>query len=86
MKIKNRKTKISTENEQEKQETPIDEKSISVLTWNKYDFVPGTEIIFEDNQEGEQNGEFPSKWDLVKEISKMQVLMVKMLFITLNAI
>jgi outer membrane protein OmpA-like peptidoglycan-associated protein len=35
-----------------------------VLTWNKYDFVPGTEIIFEDNQEGEQNGEFPSKWNL----------------------
>jgi len=35
------------------------------LTWAKYDFVPGTEIIFEDNQEGEQNGEFPSKWDLV---------------------
>jgi len=34
------------------------------LTWAKYDFVPGTEIIFEDNQEGEQNGEFPSKWDL----------------------
>jgi outer membrane protein OmpA-like peptidoglycan-associated protein len=34
------------------------------LVWNKYDFVPGTEIIFEDNQEGEQNGEFPSKWDL----------------------
>jgi outer membrane protein OmpA-like peptidoglycan-associated protein len=36
------------------------------LTWAKYDFVPGTEIIFEDNQEGEQNGEFPSKWDLVQ--------------------
>lgn len=35
-----------------------------VVTWNKYDFVPGPEIIFEDNQEGEQNGEFPSKWDL----------------------
>ncbi len=34
------------------------------LTWAKYDFVPGTEIIFEDNQKGEQNGEFPSKWDL----------------------
>ncbi len=57
---------ISTENEQEKQETPIDEKASPVLTWNKYDFVPGTEIIFEDNQEGEQNGEFPSKWDLVQ--------------------
>lgn len=37
----------------------------SGLKWNKYDFVPGTEIIFEDNLDGEQNGEFPSKWDLV---------------------
>ena len=36
------------------------------LSWAKYDFVPGTEIIFEDNQEGEKNGEFPSKWDLDK--------------------
>lgn len=35
-----------------------------ILSWAKYDFVPGTEIIFEDNLEGEQNGEFPSKWDL----------------------
>jgi outer membrane protein OmpA-like peptidoglycan-associated protein len=35
------------------------------VNWNKYDFVPGMEIIFEDNLEGEQNGEFPSKWDLV---------------------
>lgn len=34
------------------------------LKWNKYDFVPGEKIIFEDNQEGEQNGEFPSRWDL----------------------
>ncbi|MBS4061064.1 MAG: OmpA family protein [Bacteroidetes bacterium] len=34
------------------------------LTWAKYDFVPGDVIIFEDNQEGELNGEFPSKWDL----------------------
>jgi flagellar motor protein MotB len=34
------------------------------LKWNKYDFVPGEKIIFEDNQEGEENGEFPSRWDL----------------------
>jgi outer membrane protein OmpA-like peptidoglycan-associated protein len=40
------------------------EKPEPVLQWSKYDFIPGTEIIFEDNQEGEQNGEFPSKWDL----------------------
>lgn len=50
-----------------KDETPSPqepEKPKPVLEWVKYDFVPGTEIIFEDNQEGEQNGEFPSKWDL----------------------
>jgi OmpA-OmpF porin, OOP family len=41
-----------------------DESEVQKLQWAKYDFVPGTEIIFEDNQEGEQNGEFPSKWDL----------------------
>ena len=35
------------------------------LKWQNYDFISGTEIIFEDNQQGEQNGEFPSKWDLV---------------------
>ncbi len=35
------------------------------LTWSQFDFVPGDIIIFEDNLEGERNGEFPSKWDLV---------------------
>lgn len=52
-----------------KQDTEVsasipEEKPQPQLTWAKYDFVPGTEIIFEDNLEGEQNGEFPSKWDL----------------------
>ena len=36
------------------------------LTWAKYDFVPGDKVIFEDNLEGEENGEFPSRWDLVR--------------------
>jgi len=36
-----------------------------VLDWSSFDFIPGDEIIFEDNQENERNGEFPSKWDLV---------------------
>ena len=35
------------------------------LLWAKYDFVPGDRIIFEDNLEGEENGEFPSRWDLM---------------------
>lgn len=35
-------------------------------TWSKYNFVPGDEIIFEDNLLTEENGEFPSRWDLVR--------------------
>ena len=31
----------------------------------KSDFVPGDEIMFEDDLVGEQMGEFPSKWDLM---------------------
>lgn len=37
-----------------------------VLVWSKYDFVPGDKVIFEDNLRGEENGEFPSRWDLVR--------------------
>lgn len=33
-------------------------------TWSKYNFVPGDKIIFEDNLTKEENGEFPSRWDL----------------------
>jgi flagellar motor protein MotB len=36
------------------------------LNWAKYDFVPGDKVIFEDNLMGEENGEFPSRWDLHK--------------------
>lgn len=39
------------------------EQSDIAVKWNKYDFVPGDKLIFEDNQENEQNGEFPSRWD-----------------------
>jgi outer membrane protein OmpA-like peptidoglycan-associated protein len=34
------------------------------IVWSKYNFVPGDSVIFEDSQEHEENGEFPSKWDL----------------------
>ncbi len=33
-------------------------------TWSKYNFIPGDKIIFEDDLSGEENGEFPSRWDL----------------------
>jgi len=44
------------------------------LSWAKYDFVPGTEIIFEDDFMGEKNGEFPSRWDITKGVVEMAEL------------
>ena len=36
------------------------------LVWSKYDFIPGDKVIFEDDLSGEENGEFPSRWDLMR--------------------
>ncbi len=37
------------------------------VKWAKYDFVPGQTVIFEDHpSRDEENGEFPSRWDLYK--------------------
>jgi OOP family OmpA-OmpF porin len=50
------------------------EEKENLKVWSKYDFVSGDKIIFEDNLIGEENGEFPSRWDLVKgsaEIAKL---------------
>ena len=38
----------------------------SDISYAKYDFVAGNEVIFEDDLKDEQKGEFPSKWDLVE--------------------
>ncbi len=51
------------ENSQKTATTTEEEKA--VLKWAKYDFVPGDQIIFEDDLQFEENGEFPSRWDLV---------------------
>jgi len=66
--------------EEEKEEPQPEEKQITeketksektedgqvLRPWSKYDFIPGEKVIFDDNLEGEQNGEFPSQWDLIK--------------------
>ncbi|WP_019670319.1 OmpA family protein [Eudoraea adriatica] len=52
-----------TKEDQQKPEETKDEQV--ARPWSKYDFVPGETILFEDNLEGEQNGEFPSQWDLI---------------------
>lgn len=73
-----KKNKNGKESEQEKQAVQtneqaananaqeVDDEAGPVLNWAKYDFVPGDKVIFEDNLLGEENGEFPSRWDLVK--------------------
>lgn len=42
---------------------PNDPKSVE-MAWNKFDFVAGDEVIFDDQLAGEKVGEFPSQWDL----------------------
>ena len=44
--------------------TPASTKTLE-SAYAKSDFVPGDEIMFEDDLVGEQMGEFPSKWDLM---------------------
>lgn len=45
-----------------------------VLNWAKYDFVPGDKIIFEDDLVNEENGEFPSRWDLDRGVAEVAQL------------
>lgn len=49
-----------------KTSSPNGNVSGTAKTWSKYNFIPGDEIIFEDDLSLEENGEFPSRWDLVK--------------------
>ncbi len=64
-----RKKKTEKQNDAEVSEneaTEDDAPSMSV-NWAKYDFVPGDEVIFTDKPDiMEENGEFPSRWDMVK--------------------
>ncbi len=56
-------TKTNSENQQDSQN--ID--NTPSIVWNKYDFIPGDIVIFEDAPSAEEeNGEFPSRWDLYK--------------------
>lgn len=56
-----------TETKNIKNEINVDENGSESpkINWAKYDFVPGDEVIFEDAPSAdEENGEFPSRWDL----------------------
>ncbi|MBO4488006.1 MAG: hypothetical protein J5729_06555 [Bacteroidaceae bacterium] len=47
--------------DEEAEEGPQDTEAV----YEQSDFVPGSVVLFEDNLQNEQMGEFPSKWDLV---------------------
>ena len=45
----------------------IEEAAAPNVVWSRFDFVPGDTVIFEDAPSlDEENGEFPSRWDLYK--------------------
>jgi OOP family OmpA-OmpF porin len=61
-------SKKVTENptqETEEVKTEGNDATEPLKPWSKFDFVPGDVVIFEDDLILEENGEFPSKWDLI---------------------
>lgn len=44
----------------------IQEQKQNEISYAKFDFVPGNELIFSDDLKGEKKGEFPSRWDLIE--------------------
>ncbi|MBI9034729.1 MAG: OmpA family protein [Bacteroidales bacterium] len=63
-------------NENQAASSNAEESKAPNVVWSKFDFVPGDYVIFEDGPSiDEENGEFPSRWDLnggVVEIANME--------------
>ncbi len=66
-KEKDKKQEAQPEETSPQEQTGKTDKQVKpVLSWAKYDFVPGDKVIYEDNLTIEENGEFPSRWDLIR--------------------
>ena len=69
---KDKENKEKQEDQEKQEDSKSDEQEVDSqeenpqLVWSKYDFVPGDKVIFEDDLLNEENGEFPSRWDLIK--------------------
>lgn len=81
---KDQKDKVDTDqkNAEAENDNEVTKPSKPNVVWAKFDFVPGDEVIFEDGPSvDEENGEFPSRWDLyeggteVAEFNGMPVIM-----------
>lgn len=54
----------TVENDQPEAKSEVEQMNVQ---WSKFDFVPGDKVIFEDGPDiMEENGEFPSRWDLAQ--------------------
>ena len=65
--IKGKNDKTSTDDKKVDDKAPNSESKTNdkvLKPYSKFDFVPGDLILFEDLLENEENGEFPSKWDI----------------------
>ena len=58
-------TTVNQDQETEEVTTKGNDATEPLKPWSKFDFVPGDVVIFEDDLILEENGEFPSKWDLI---------------------
>lgn len=65
-KKKGEKQNSSQSNKNGNADTTFSNSSKTDVSYAKYDFVPGNEVIFEDDLKGERKGEFPSKWELIE--------------------
>lgn len=63
---KSDKNPSDTSTNENSEQNEVEEVKETPKAWSKYNFVPGDEILFEDNLHGEENGEFPSRWDLTQ--------------------
>ena len=68
---KKKKGKKSEKGNNSNSKNPSQENATTIkkpnVVWSKFDFIPGDTVIFEDSPSlDEENGEFPSRWDLVK--------------------
>lgn len=69
---------VSSEKTSEKEISGTSEKPQTqeeqLKAWSNYNFVPGDKVIFEDDLLWEENGEFPSKWDLFEGFAENAII------------
>lgn len=78
-KRKKRKKRKGSSNQEDQEETSQETNENQTTTknlkpWSNYNFVPGDKIIFQDDLANEENGEFPSRWDLISGSAENAIL------------